>query len=213
MAIKRDWQIVTGVPWAYQILDTIPSYVGYLILSSLICLFIPIISRQKGLRVLKYIVFSILTTGLVFFAKKITTELISPLLALVPQIDMSNLTHPPYGMSIMVPAYITFIEPTVASFIVFYLIKDKLLGLHTLIKGLLMGGILIIIHGGIYSIVQIINSEGSLMYRLFYYGQFLWEYIALGILTAYSFAFLEKNSANVTGALKNNLPKISRNCA
>ncbi|MHB1946939.1 MAG: hypothetical protein ACYCQI_02350 [Gammaproteobacteria bacterium] len=185
-------EIVAGTPWAYEILETVPSYVGWLILSLLICLFIPIISKQKKLIGLKYFVFSILATALVFFAKKIANDLISPLLTLVPQIDMSKLTHPPYGINIIVPAYITFLEPTVASFIVFYLIKDKLLRFDTLIKGLIMGGILVIIHGGIYSIVQIVNSEGSNLYRLFYYGQFLWEYLALGILTAYSFAFLEK---------------------
>lgn len=143
---------------------------------------------------MKYSIFIILVTVIFFFVKKITTEILSPLLLLVPQIDPSKLIHPPYGTNVMIPAYITFLEPTIASFIVFYFIKDTLLKFSRLGKGLLLGGVLIIIHGGIYSLIQIINSEGNILYGLFYYGQFLWEYLILGILTAYSFALLEKTA-------------------
>lgn len=179
--------IGVGVPWAYQVLSTIPSYVSFLALSLLIILFLPIISSKNKFNVLKYIFFAVLATAVFLFIKKITNYFLSPLLAFVPQIDMTKLIHPPYGMNIMIPAYITFLEPTIACFILFYIIKDKLLAFNTLSKGFLIGGLLILIHGGIYSLVQIVCSEGNIFYRVFYYGQFLWEYLALGILTAYSF--------------------------
>jgi hypothetical protein len=75
----------------------------------------------------------------------------------------------------------------------FYLIRNSLSAFNTLMKGLIIGAILIIIHGGIYSMVQIACSERNILYRIFYYGQFLWEYFALSVLTAYSVTIIEKN--------------------
>lgn len=188
-------EIVAGVPWAYQILSAISSYVRFLVLSLLIFLFSPILVRNNQFKLLKYIFFAALITAVLFFIRKLTNYLISPLLALVPQIDMTKLIHPPYGMDVMIPAYITFLEPTIACFILFYLIKNKLLAFNTLSKGLILSGLLILLHGGVYSLVQILCSEGNIFYRIFYYGQFLWEYVALGVLTAYSFVFLESSRA------------------
>jgi hypothetical protein len=183
-------EIVAGVPWAYQALSTIPSYISFLTLSLLIFLFLPVIARKNKFNLLKYIFFAALTTAILFFIRKLANDFLSPLLALVPQIDMTKLIHPPYGMDVMIPAYITFLEPTIACFVLFYLIKNNVGNFNTLSKGLIIGGLLILIHGGIYSLVQIAYSEGNILYRVFYYGQFLWEYLALGILTAYSFVLL-----------------------
>ena len=188
-------EIVTGVPWAYQMISAIPTYVSYLTLSLLIFIFMPIISRYNQFKFLIYIFYAVLVTAVVFLIRKLTNYFLSPLLALVPQVDMAKLIHPPYGMNVMIPSYITFLEPTIACFILFYLIKNKLAAFNTLSKGLLTGGLLILIHGGIYSLVQIAYSDGNIFYRSFYYGQFLWEYLALGILTACSFAILESRRA------------------
>jgi hypothetical protein len=175
-----------------QVLSTIPSYVSWLTLSLLVCIYMPIIQRTNKLVLLQFIVFSASTVIIMFFLKKLVNDFVEPLLSLVPQITMANFIHTPYGMNVLVPAYITFLEPTIASFILFYLIRNNLSAFNTLMKGLIMGGILIIIHAGIYSMVQIAFSEGNILYRVFYYGQFLWEYLALGILTAYSVTIIEK---------------------
>lgn len=200
--------IVVGAPWAYQVLSTIPSYVGWLTLSLLACIYMPIIQRTNKLVLLQLIVFSALTVVIMFFIKKLANDLVEPLLSLVPQIDMANFIHIPYGKNVLIPAYITFIEPTIASFILFYLIKNNLSAFNTLMKGLIMGGILVLVHAGIYSIVQIVFSEGNIFYRVFYYGQFLWEYITLGVLTAYSITVIEKSTINCMINTKNNEQRI-----
>ncbi len=179
--------MVVGYPLALQGLSAMPVYAEYLVLSLLISFFVPMLSRTARGQFLKYFVFSIFAAAVVSGAKEIIENLILPLKEFVPPWDASKIIHLPYGMKVLIPAYITFLEPTVASFVVFYLIEDRLKKFSTLSKGLIMGGLISLIHGGIYSIVQIVNSEGSFIYRLFYYGQFLWEYFALGILTAYSF--------------------------
>lgn len=40
-------EIVAGVPWAYQMLAIIPTYLSFLTLSGLTVLFMPLISRKK----------------------------------------------------------------------------------------------------------------------------------------------------------------------
>jgi len=189
--------MVVDVPWPYQVLAIIPSYLEYILLSLLISLFLNIVYKTNQFKIFKYIVFAILVTTLISYLQKIAQNALMPLLVYVSQFQISKPIHPPYGMNIMIPEYITFIEPTIATFIMFYLIKDTLSMFSTLAKGLIIGAILIItIHGGSYSIVPILSSQGNIFYRVFYYGQFLWEYLALGILTVYSFAFLEKNRSN-----------------
>ncbi len=188
-------QVIIGYSWTSQAISTLPVYIGFLTLSLLIIFFVPILSRAAHWRFLKYFVFSMLTTALVIAAKKIATSLLSILSPHPQLVDVSKIISLPYGMGVLVPAYITFLEPTVASFIVFYLIEDKLKKFSTLSKGLIMGGLISLIHAGGYSILQIVNSSGNLPYRIFYHGQFLWEYFTLGILTAYSFYLYRKVSA------------------
>ena len=118
------------------------------------------------------------------FVGEAAKVLLNPLFAATPQIAL-NAIQPPYGLNILMPAYISYLEPAIASFIVFYIIKDKLISFSIFAKGIIFGAIIAAIHAGIYSIVQIVYSEGNLFYRIFYYGQFLWEYFALGMLTAY----------------------------
>jgi hypothetical protein len=185
--------IVVGVPWEYQLLQLIPVYMGWFTLSLLVCFFMPIIQRKNKFIFLQYILFSGLATVIIFFIKNLANDVVTPLFSLAPQPDGLHTASPPYGMRVMIPSYITFLEPTIATFILFFLIKNRLSAFTTLMKGLIVGLILIIIHAGIYSIVQITYSEGNFLYRLFYYGQFLWEYMALGILTAYSFAFIDRD--------------------
>ena len=70
----------------------------------------------------------------------IAHNVLEPLVALTSQSGPST-SHTPYGMNILIPAYITFIEPTVATFIVYTLIKDRLSEFSTILKGFIMGGI------------------------------------------------------------------------
>ena len=190
-------QILVGTPLRYQILLTIPSYLGYLCLSLVVCILINSASKEKQFRFLRYIIIAVLATALIIWVRNLAQTSLLPLLMCMPQPDPYAIQSP-YGMDILLPAYITFLEPTIASFFVFYLIRDKLLAFTTISKGLIMGGIIIAIHAGIYSIIQIICSEGNLLYRIFYYGQFLWEYLILGILTAHSFDVFQSSSQKIS---------------
>jgi len=189
-------QIVCGTPWTYQILVDLPHYLSFLSISFIVCIFVQSASETKHFKLLKYVALTILGIALMSVVKIINHALLVPLLAHMPQ----PLSGPqvPYGANILIPAYITYLEPTIASFIVFYLIKDKLSTYSTMTNGFIMGAIIITIHGGIFSILQIACSTGNIFYRIFYYGQFLWEYLALGLLTAYSFDLLQNRRIFLT---------------
>jgi hypothetical protein len=185
-------EVISGAPWMYEILLAIPTYTIYLGLSLIICTFVQAVSEKKQFRFFQYIVLAVLTTVLLYWGvKKIMHYSLVPLLAHVPQ-PQASANQLPYGMNILIPAYVTYMEPTIATFIVFYLIKDQLSAFNTMTKGFIMAGIIITIHAGVFSILQIASSSGNFLYRVFYYGQFLWEYLALGLLTAYSFDLLRK---------------------
>lgn len=191
-------QIITGTPWMYQILLLIPSYVTYLTLSLVICVFVQAASEKKQFRLLRFFVIAILAAALLCWGiKKIMHYSLFPLLAYVPQPQALGTNQLPYGIDILIPAYITYMEPTIASFAVYHLIRNKLSAFSIMTKGLIMAGIIIVIHAGIFSILQITCSTGNVFYRLFYYGQFLWEYLTLGFLTAYSVELLQKRRDSI----------------
>jgi hypothetical protein len=179
--------IIVGNSWPSEILRSVPSYLKFFSLSLLICCLVPAIMRKKQFRFLRYAVFALIMTAILILIGKIAEATLAPLLAYPSLAAASNISQVPYGINILIPAYITYLEPTIASFIVFYLIKNRLPVSNTLAKGLILGGIIMAIHAGIYSILQIVCSEGNIFYRIFYYGQFLWEYLVLGLLTVYSF--------------------------
>lgn len=178
--------IAIGAPPAYTWLAAVMSYASFLTLSLLICLFMNKASINDQFIFLKYFLFSITVTAILLIIKSETIKLLSQLPAIMQSTGMTELRHLPYGAEILIPAYITFIEPALASLVLLFLIKDAISGFKTATKGLIIGAILITVHGGIYSVVQIFMSEGNLLYRIFYYGQFLWEYLVLGLLTAFS---------------------------
>ncbi len=178
--------IIVGNPWPSEILRSVPSYLKFFSLSLLICCLVPAITEKRQFRFLRYAVLALIMTVVLILIGKIAVAALAPLLAHVSSPAASNISQVPYGINILIPAYMTYLEPTIAAFIVFYLIKNRLSVSSTLAKGLILGGIIMAIHAGIYSILQIACSEGNIFYRIFYYGQFLWEYLALGLLTAYS---------------------------
>lgn len=82
-------------------------------------------------------------------------------------------------------------ELTVASFITFCILeRSRKLPSSTLVKGLILTGLIIMLRVDI-PLRDIQNSEGNYLYRVFYYGQPVWEYFLLGILIAYFFKKLK----------------------
>jgi hypothetical protein len=182
--------LIVGNSWQNQFLLTISSYLKFFSLSCVLCLLGNLNFKNNYLQWLYYLLLIFLATIIFYLIGNIAQKILVPLAAYLPNTE--NPIHPPYGLNVLVPAYITYLEPTIASFILFYLVRDKIMTFNILIQGIIIGAIIALLHGGLYSVIQIIYSEGNFLYRGFYYGQFWWEYFVLGVLTAYSYDLLIK---------------------
>lgn len=190
--------LIVGNSLIEQFLFTIvPTYLKFFSLACVISLLANLNFKNQYLQFLIYLIVAVLATLLLIFAGSVVPKILSSVVT-VSANNNPNLLHPPYGLNVLIPAYITYLEPTIASFVLLNLIKEKLVMFNTLIKGLILGAIITSLHAGLYSIIQITHSEGNLFYRVFYYGQFLWEYFILGIFTAYSARLFNKQAGSVT---------------
>lgn len=187
--------IVVGMPWKYIWLERIPTYIGFLTISLIICLFLPKANKTKSFKLTIYTVISIATTFLLIFIQQFFSEIIEPFLLSLYS-EAHEIALLPYGANILIPAYLTFLEPTIAAFIVYHLIKNQLSKFNLLVQGLIMGILIVAIHAGIYSILLILFSDGNIFYRIFYHGQFLWEYLILGMLTVFSSVLVLQQRVN-----------------
>lgn len=154
--------------------NIITLYLSYLSVSYIICCYIHRASEYKW-RLVHYLGWAIVATisfnlirmgilmgGLGIYTKESTSALF-----------LSN--------------FLTCFELTVASFITFFLLDSSgKLPSSTLVKGLILTGLISFLRVDI-PLRDIQNSEGNYLYRVFYYGQSLWEYFLVGILIAYFF--------------------------
>ncbi|WP_244940882.1 hypothetical protein [Legionella sainthelensi] len=147
-------------------------YLSYLSLSYIICCYIHRASEYKwrlvhylGWAIVATISFNLIRMGILMGGVGIYTKESASALFL------SN--------------FLTCFELTVASFITFFLLDSSgKLPSSTLLKGLILTGLISFLRVDI-PLRDIHNSEGNYLYRVFYYGQSLWEYFLLGILIAY----------------------------
>jgi hypothetical protein len=176
--------IAVGIPWDYQILSAIPGYLGLLLTALLIGGLAPLAEKTRS-KILNYVLLALFITAVVIWAGKSARNFLAPLLAQIPPVNPSLVAQPPYEKKILMLAYLTFLEPALASFICFRLIKNSLRKFTPWAQGIVWGALIAVVHAGLYSILQIVYSEGNFFYRIFYHGQFLWEYFLLGWLTAH----------------------------
>lgn len=189
--------ILVGNPWPYQLMMSFQFFIKFFVLSFFVCVLFGkevLRNMEKNFRAALLIV---LLSLIYIVTEKIVGIILSPSVFHLSEQSI-NPIFPPYDLNILIPAYITYLEPAVASFVLFYLIKDQLKVSSFFKKGLIWAGVIMLFHGGIYSLFQIIFSQGNIFYRLFYYGQFLWEYLVLGILTACSFNLYSKLQSHLT---------------
>jgi hypothetical protein len=181
--------ILVGQPWQYSLAMASSLYLSLLTLAMMICLLMPI---NKARSTLGYSLIIIVITAAYLVISHYTHIMSSNLLTHTPPPQLKNAIQYPYGAAILIPAYISYIGPTIASFIIYSILKDRLLKFSALKNALILAALIMTMHAGMFSIVQMLYSQGNVLYRIFYYGQFLWEYAALGIFTAYAFKFSPK---------------------
>lgn len=172
--------ILCGTPWREQLTYSLAIYLAYLSFSTLIFLGVPHIQAHK-FKWLNYSILILIATCIDIAIRGIIHTLLAP----TTMASAQQTSPASYGPNILLAAYVTFIEPTLAAFFLYNLIKKSLIGLSMAVKTFTVWGIFCLIHAGFFFMTQILYSDGHIFYRIFYYGQFLWEYLALSFGSVY----------------------------
>jgi len=106
----------------------------------------------------------------------------SILMAIISLDSGGQSTQGPYGISVLVAIYTTYLLPVAGMYIAYLWIRESLpqQGRSLLYFILLVG-----VHGQLLGIFQIATSQGNIFYRILYYGSFWWELL----IVAYSIVF------------------------
>ncbi len=138
----------------------------------------------------------ILVGSLVFMIKTATDSVFAHLLASIEYLDPANRFDPPYDYHILIPAYLSFAEPVAASFAVGLLAWDRL-SRHAPTRNAQLAMLILLATGPVFKpFINILYARTDAATAMLSVGQFSFESIALGVLTALSLAVsLERRAA------------------
>jgi hypothetical protein len=168
--------IVTSA-WVFSLTLGLPILVAYLLLSCLIVIFAPRLPR-----VWQQVLGALLIAALLhFLITPVTSKYVNMLLAQLPRPE--NIISPPYGLNVLVPAYLTFAEPVVACFILARMVWSKL-SLAS-VKGLSLFVLLIMsIRGVLFApFICIFYANVPPLTAMLSVGQFSLEALVLALMT------------------------------
>jgi hypothetical protein len=172
----------------YTIIGVLPIYIE----TVLICASITIFFRYKSnANVLWSVGFIIILSTLFYFIFPVLQELSNNMLTQVSNPDQSKAIQPPYGLNILIPAYLTYLSPVIASFIVYYFMQSKLRQYNTLLHTSLFVIIMILSIGFASGFINAFIAP-LFWHYLYSFSQFFLEKILLAILIIASVHWITK---------------------
>ena len=173
----------------YPVVQAIPKLLTLAITAACVVLSATRTKKQWN----KWIGALVISAFVFFLCQPLIERFFNRLLASIAWMSGPSLYNPPYDYHILIPAYLSFLEPAIASFFMVALVWRRLpagsmlrVGAFTLLVLGLKGPVLkpfINIHFANTGAVTALLSE----------GQFTFESIALGALTALTWAAASKN--------------------
>jgi hypothetical protein len=173
--------IVTSA-WVFSLILGLPILIAHLLLACLV-----VISAPRLPRVWQQILGAFLIGALLhFLLTPVISEHVNMLLAQLPQPRPENIISPPYGLNVLVPAYLSFAEPVVACFILARIVWNKL-SLAS-VKGLSLFVLLIISMRGVLlaPFICIFYANLPPVTAMLSVGQFSLEALVLALMTVLS---------------------------
>lgn len=176
--IVMNGVVTTG--WTFDLVAGLPGLAYTFVLSSLIVFLVPIFrnirARAGG---------SVALAGIAIFAlRPAINSICAPMLKAVAHLDHPEVYAFPYGWQVLLPAYLTYAEPVIACMFVAFLVWDRLSekpGMRILQFSLLILSIRgMLLPTFLYSFY----SKAKLAMAMLSQSQFLFETLALAILTA-----------------------------
>ena len=170
--------VTTG--WEFDIVAGLPSLASAFVLTSLVVLLTP---RLDALW-MKVTAASAIAAFVIFAVRPLVRSAFAPALRAAAPLNHADVYAFPYGWHVLLPAYITYAEPVIACTLLAALIWQAL---STRIEVRLMQFVLIIllVRGMLLpTLIYSFYSKLPLLSAMLSQSQFLFETIALGLLTA-----------------------------
>ena len=190
--------------WGFDVVQGVPSLVYALLLTSLATFITPKLHKTWS-----KILVSVALAGLLMFAvKPLLHSVFAPAVKAAARFDHADIYPFPYGWQVLVPAYLTYAEPVIACLLLAVLVwrslskKPGVRLLQFALLVLLMRGMLLPTF--IYSFYSTARLSSAVLSQ----SQFLFETLALGILTAlvWQFSLRSGDEALRTTTANSNLP-------
>ncbi|AXC15773.1 hypothetical protein ACPOL_6553 [Acidisarcina polymorpha] len=181
--ILMNGVVTTG--WGFALVSGLPSLTYAFVISSLTVFLTPMLrslwAKMGGAAVL---------AGLATFAiRPALGILFAPMLKAVAHLDHPEVYAFPYGWHVLIPAYITYAEPVVACMCIAFLIWGRLSARSGL--RMLQFSMLILLMRGMLlpTFIYSFYSKGNLPMAMLSESQFLFETLALAVLTTVVWQF------------------------
>jgi hypothetical protein len=176
--------------WIYSFVDNLPRLITALLICCLVVPTAPKLSRpwQKILGALA------IAAMLQFLCVPLIGKAFSHILASIAYLNHDEVYTAPYGWQIEVPAYITYMEPVAACFIMVVLVWDRL-AKNLLTRTLQFALLVLMINTTlIRPFVYIFYATFSPVVALLSAGQFFLEALTLAVLTTFNWRFCQSRS-------------------
>ncbi len=162
----------------YPIVQWLPKLVPFAALAAIVAW-----SSAMMPTTLRRVFGGLLIGSLVFVIKIATDGVFAHLLASIAYLDSPNRFDPPYDYHILIPAYLSFAEPVAASFAVGLLAWDRL-SRHVPLRIAQLAALILLATGPVFKpFINILYARTDVAMAMLSVGQFLFESIALGVLT------------------------------
>ena len=163
--------------WRYSFVDNLPRLLMVLLLCSLVVLLTPKLVRPRQ-RVLAAL---LVATIVEFLCRPVIAKVFEHILASIAYLNHGEVYKVPYGWQIEVPAYITYMEPVVACFLMAALVWDRL-AKGVLARTLQFALLMMMINGSLLRpFVYVLYATFRPGVALLSMGQFSLEALALAL--------------------------------
>jgi hypothetical protein len=168
--------------WTLSLINSLPNLIAYLLLACLVVIFSPRL-RLVWQQILGALLIAALLN---FLIVPVISQHVDSLLAQLPQPRPEDIISPPYGLNVLVPAYLSFAEPVVACFILAGIVSRKLS--FASVKGLSLFVLLIMSMRGVLlaPFIYIFYAHLPPLTAMLSVGQFSLEALVLALMSAIS---------------------------
>lgn len=184
-------QGVVTTAWAFSAFSLIEPLVRTLLLA-LSC----VIAVRWARSGMSLVIAALVTGAICFAAQMLASEAFRPLAEHFASLALPDLYEFPYPPQVLIPAYLTFAEPVIGATLLVILVWDRLPGSKA--ARLSLSAALVALVKGVVGSTLLFSffTQESAALGMLSYSQFLFEFLALGLLTGFAWeAFGRPRSA------------------